>query len=344
MVASPLPGRAILGDVRDHSARLTAAVVSLLVGSVLLVAKFFAYQLTGSAAVFSDALESIVNVIAALFALGGLLFASRPADRSHPYGHGKIEFFSAVFEGGLISFAAAMILYEAGMSWWQRVELRQLDLGMAITAGAGVANLFLGLYLVRTGRRYQSLALVADGQHVISDFWTSAGVVVGLLLVRATGMAWFDPLVAVIIGANLAATGFRLVRYAAGGLLDEEDPELLEQLVRAMNANLRPGIIRVHNARAIRSGRFTHVDAHLVVPEYWTVRQAHDESDAFERAVMSAKGLAGEIVFHTDPCRRLYCAQCEVGDCPIRVEPFHQRQPMTVEEIIQPDRPLPPGS
>lgn len=308
------------------------------------MAKFGAYQLTGSAAIFSDALESVVNVIAAAFALGGLLFASRPADRSHPYGHGKIEFFSAVFEGGLISFAAAMILYEAGVSWWYGAELHQLDLGMAITAGAGGINLALGLYLVRTGRRHQSLALVADGQHVISDFWTSVGVVLGLLLVRTTGIGWFDPLIAALIGANLARTGFRLVRYAAGGLLDEEDPPLLERLVQAMNANLRPGIIRVHNTRAIRSGRFTHVDAHLVVPEYWTVRQAHDESDAFERAVMSVGGLAGEIVFHTDPCRRLYCAQCELPDCTIRVEAFRQRQPMTLEEIIEPDRPLPPGS
>jgi cation diffusion facilitator family transporter len=321
-------------------ARLRAAAVSLVVGSVLLVAKFLAYQLTGSAAVFSDAMESIVNVVAAVFALGGLIVASRPADRSHPYGHGKIEFFSAAFEGGLIAFAAVMIAYEAAVSWLQGIQLRELDTGVAITAGAGVANLLLGLYLVRTGRRHQSLALVADGHHVISDFWTSAGVVVGLLLVRWTDLVWLDPLIAVLIAFNLGIVGFGLVRYAAGGLLDEEDPQLLQQLVQAMNANLQPGIIRVHNTRAIRSGRFTHVDAHLVVPEFWSVRRAHDESDAFERAVMSSGSLRGEIVFHTDPCRRLYCAQCELPDCPIRVEPFRERQPLTVEEIIQPDRPL----
>ncbi len=341
MLAPTVAESGALGEVHGRRARLLAGVVSLSVGCVLLVAKFFAYQLTGSAAVFSDALESIVNVAAAVFALGGLLFATRPADRSHPYGHGKIEFFSAVFEGGLIAFAAVMIWYEAALVLAHGSELRQLDAGMAITAAAGVANLFLGLYLVRTGRRHHSLTLVADGQHVISDFWTSAGVVVGLVLVDWTGLTWLDPLTAAVIGGHLLLTGVRLVRYAAGGLLDEEDPELLQQLVHLMNANLRPGIIRVHNTRAIRSGRFTHVDAHLVVPEFWTVRQAHDESDAFERAVMSSSHLRGEIVFHTDPCRRLYCAQCELPDCPIRCEPFRQRQPMTIEEIIEPDRPAP---
>lgn len=340
MAAPSLPGVAAVDAKPEQRARIVAGVVSFVVGGVLLVCKFFAYKLTGSAAVFSDALESIVNVVAAVFALGGLVFASRPADRSHPYGHGKIEFFSAAFEGGLIAFAAVMILYEAALVLWQGSRPQQLDLGIAITAGAGVANLLLGVYLVRTGKRYESLALVADGHHVISDFWTSAGVVVGLALVEVTGLAWLDPLIAAAVAVHLGITGVGLVRYAAGGLLDEEDPRLLEKLVQAMNLAMRPGIIRVHNTRAIRSGRFTHVDAHLVVPEFWTVKQAHDEADAFEREVIAAGALAGEIVFHTDPCRRLYCVQCELAHCPIRTEPFRQRQAMTVEEIIQPDRPL----
>lgn len=339
-MAAPLTTIALSHARAEQRARLTAGLVSLAAGSVLLVLKFAAYQLTGSAAVFSDALESIVNVLAALFALGGLVFAGRPADRSHPYGHGKIEFFSAAFEGGLIAFAAVMILYEAGHALWERAVPQRLDLGITITAAAGLANLCLGLYLVRTGKRYHSVALVADGQHVISDFWTSAGVVVGLFLVHVTGVAWLDPVVAALVGGHLAFVGFGLVRYAAGGLLDAKDPPLLEQLAAAMNAAMRPGIVRVHNTRAIRFGRATHVDAHLVVPEFWTVKQAHDEADAFERDVIAAGSLSGEIVFHTDPCRRLYCAQCELPDCPIRAEPFRQRQALTVEEIIQPDRPL----
>lgn len=312
-----------------------------MVGSILLAAKFIAYQRTGSTAILSDALESIVNVVAAAFAIGGLVFAGRPADRNHPYGHGKIEFFSAAFEGGLIAFAAVMIIFQAGVSLFAGIAVRELDLGLAITAAAGCVNLALGVFLVRVGRRFESLTLVADGKHVLSDFWTSLGVVIGLGLVRLTGVVWFDPLVAAIVGCNLAWTGLRLVRRAAGGLLDEEDTALLHKLLGALNASLVPGIIRVHNLRAIRSGRFSHIDAHLVLPEFWTVKQAHDAADAFEQHVIAAGGIVGEIVFHTDPCRRLYCARCDIADCPIRVEPFRFRPALTVEEIVQPDWPAP---
>jgi cation diffusion facilitator family transporter len=323
----------------DLRIRLTAAVASLIIGSGLLVAKYIAYRLTLSTAILSDALESIVNVIAAVFAFSGLIFAATPADRGHPYGHGKIEFFSAAFEGGLIAFAALLILYEAGVAFWYGNEVRQLDLGVAITTGAGIVNLGLGMFLVRIGRRYNSLTLVADGQHVLSDFWTSLGVVIGLILVRLTAIVWLDPLVAAIVGVNLAWTGLRLVRQAAGGLLDEEDPKLLGALLEALNTSVVPGIIRVHRVRAMRAGRFSHIDAHLVVPEFWTVERAHEAADDFEQRVIDASPLEGEIVFHMDPCRRVYCAQCEIPECPVRVEPFRERVPFTVDEVIQPDMP-----
>lgn len=319
--------------------RLRAGVISLIVGIALLAAKYYAYLLTESTAVLSDALESIVNVVAASFALGGLVFAGRPADRTHPYGHGKIEFFSAVFEGGLITFAAVVIVYEAGATFFYGVTLRSLDVGLAIVLGAGLANLGLGLFLVRTGERVQSITLIADGKHVLSDFWTSLGVVVGLGLVRVTGIVWLDPAVAAIVGVNLAFTGFRLVRHAAGGLLDEEDTLLLERITAAMNETHISGIIRIHNLRAIRAGCFTHVDAHLVVPEFWPVRDAHTAADRFEREVINACGLQGEINFHTDPCRQAYCAQCAIEPCPIRLQPFRTRPALTTDEAVQPDPP-----
>jgi cation diffusion facilitator family transporter len=317
--------------------RITAGVISLLVGSVLLATKYVAYRLTGSTAILSDALESIVNVVAALFAIGVLVFAGRPADRNHPYGHGKVEFVAAAFEGGLISFAAVLIIYQAVSALVARSEVRAVDIGLLLTAGAGIANAGLGWYLVRTGRRYQSFTLIADGQHVLSDFWTSVAVVVGLGLVGVTGLPVFDPLVAIVCGVNLAWTGSRLVRHAAGGLLDEEDTALLTRLVDAINDNLTPGIIRVHYLRAIREGRFTHVDAHLVVPEFWTVERAHEMADGFERGVLASLSFAGELVFHTDPCRQLYCSTCDVQDCPIRLAPFVGRMPISVAEAVQPD-------
>jgi cation diffusion facilitator family transporter len=321
----------------DTRVRLRAGLMSLAVGAGLLWAKFLAYQLTGSTAVLSDALESIVNVIAAVFALGSLLFAGRPADRNHPYGHGKIEYFAAAFEGGLIAFAAILIIYEAVRGIFRTPELRQLDLGLAITLGAGLANAALGWFLIRTGKATQSLTLMADGKHVLSDFWTSLGVIIGLLLVRFTGMAWFDPLVAAIVGLNLGWTGFWLVRHAAGGLLDEEDTRLISKLVRTFDAYRLPGIIRIHHLRAIRSGRFTHVDAHVVVPEYWPVDRAHVLAESFEERVMRACGVEGEIVFHIDPCHRAYCALCDVMDCPVREAPFVARAPHTLDEAVRTD-------
>jgi cation diffusion facilitator family transporter len=322
---------------RDTRVRLRAGLISLVVGAALLWVKFLAYQLTGSTAVLSDALESIVNVVAAVFALGSLMFAGRPADRNHPYGHGKIEYFAAAFEGGLIAFAAILIVYEAGRGFFRPLELRQLDLGLAITLGAGVANAALGWFLIRTGKATQSLTLVADGKHVLSDFWTSLGVIIGLLLVRVTGITWFDPLVAAIVGLNLGWTGFWLVRHAAGGLLDEEDTKLIGKLIKACDAYRMPGIIRIHHLRAIRAGRFTHVDAHVVVPEYWPVDRAHVLVESFEERVMSACGVEGEIVFHIDPCHRAYCAQCDVMDCPVRMAPFVARPPHTLDEAVRTD-------
>ncbi len=316
----------------QFGARLRAALLSLVVSVALLVVKYIAYLATDSAAILSDALESIVNVVAALFAAAGLRFATRPADRNHPYGHGKMEYFSAVFEGGLIAFAAVVIIAYAVRDFVRGPDVSELELGLLLTTGAGLVNALLGWHLLRVGRRQRSIALIADGKHVLSDFQTSVGVIVGLALVQLTGRAWFDPLAALLVGANLARTGFRLVREAAGGLLDEEDPRLLARLVRALEEARFPGIIRIHRLRAIRSGRETYADAHVIVPEYWSVERAHDEVNELERRVLALPGIEGDIIFHVDPCLRAYCAVCDVPDCPVRREPFAGRQPLTVAE------------
>jgi cation diffusion facilitator family transporter len=327
--------------VEDARIRLRAGLISLVVAVLMLAAKYQAYRMTRSTAVLSDALESIVNVAAAVFALGGLLFAGRPADRNHPYGHGKIEFFSAAFEGGLIAFASVVIVYEVVRILLAGAELRQISTGIVIVFATGLVNLVLGWYLVRTGRRYQSLTLVADGKHVIADFWTSAGVVVGLLLVHLTGLAWLDPLVALLVALSLLWTGYKLVRHAAGGLLDEEDPVLLSRVLNALQGYVGHGVIRIHHLRAIRAGRFHHVEAHLVVPEFWSVERAHDASEDVAARVILDLGVEGEMVFHTDPCHRIYCAVCDLEDCPIRREPFLKVTPLTLEEAVQPDMPHP---
>jgi cation diffusion facilitator family transporter len=250
-----------------------------------------------------------------------------------------MEFLSAAFEGGLIAFAALVILYEVVQSLIHGVELRSLDLGLAIVLGAGLVNLALGYYLIRAGRRYDSLTLTADGRHVLADFYTSAGIVVGLLLVRITGLAVLDPVVAAVVALNLMWTGVRLIRQAAAGLLDEEDPALLDRLLRVLGPHLGQGVIRVHHLRAIRSGRFHHVDAHLVVPEFWSVERSHELAEELGERVMKDLGVEGEMTLHTDPCHRIYCRMCDLDDCPIRREAFTGRPRLTLEEAVQPDMP-----
>ncbi len=335
-------------DGNANRTRIATAALSLGLGAAIMAAKFVGYRLTGSTAVLSDAMESVINVVAAAFALWVLRVSARPADREHPYGHGKMEYISAVFEGGLITFAAVLILYEAAASALRGPELRRLDLGLAIVAGAGAVNAALGFYLVAVGRRTRSITLVADGQHVLSDFWTSLGVIVGLALVRLTGVAWLDPLVAAAVGVNLGLTGIRLVRRAGGGLVDEEDPELIGAALAAFERAAHPGVIRVHHLRAIRAGRAVHIDAHLVVPEFWSVERAHQVVEDFELRMLGELGGEGEIVFHTDPCRRLFCPACDADECPVRRAPFAGRPPLALEEAVRPDPPRtflepPPG-
>lgn len=337
MNTARVPLSELLPPDQDTRVRARAGLVSLGVSFVLLAAKFEAYRRTGSSAVFSDALESIVNVVAAVFGLGSIVFAGRPADRNHPYGHGKMEFLSAAFEGGLIAFAGIAILVQALRALVLGSELRALDIGLALVVGAGIGNALLGVYLVRTGRRTGSLALVADGQHVLSDAWTSGGIVVGLLLVRVTGRTWLDPLIACCVALLLFRTGFKLVRRSAAGLLDEEDTELLARLVAVLGPRVGQGVIRLHNLRVMRAGRFHHVDAHLVMPEFWSVERAHAVSDKLAADTIRTLGIEGQLVFHIDPCRRAYCAKCDLADCPVRVEPFRSRPPLTIEEAVRPD-------
>jgi cation diffusion facilitator family transporter len=330
------------GDwVAESRARVRAGLVSLVASGLILLAKFLAYRMTGSTAILSDALESIVNVVAAVFALGSIAFASQPADRNHPYGHGKIEFVSAAFEGGLIAFAALVIVYEVIRALIHGVEVRALDYGLLVVAAAGLANLALGWYLVGRGRALRSVALEADGQHVIADCWTSGGIVVGLLLVRFTGLTWLDPIIAALVALNLMWAGFRVVRHAFAGLLDEEDTPLLARLLAVLGNYMGQGVIRVHHLRAISAGRFHHVDAHLVVPEFWSVDQAHELAESLAERVMADLGVEGELVFHTDPCHRAYCSMCDLEDCLVRREPFRGRPPLTLEEAVQPDMPHP---
>lgn len=310
------------------------------VSILLLFVKYVAYKVTGSQAVLSDALESIVNVITPIIGIFVLKVASKPADRDHPYGHGKIEYFSSAFEGAFIFFAAALIVYQAMESLIVGHEIREIDLGLLISLAAGVCNLILGWYILRVGRRYHSAALAANGKHILSDVWTTAGVLVGLLLVRATGFVWLDSIAAIGVGLWLGWEGFKLVRGSLGGLLDEEDRDLINKIAKLFTKHRRPGIINIHATKIIRSGRYHHIDSHVVVPEYWDVVTTHERTTQFEKDVIRDYPVDGEIHFHIDPCRRAYCTACNVPDCPIRQKPFSKEINFTVPSLISPTEPI----
>ena len=210
-----------------------------------------------------------------------------------------------------------------------------IDVGLLIVLGAGVANALLGYFLLRTGRRAHSPAIEADGQHVLSDFWTSAGVIVGLALVRVTGWQPFDPLVAIAVGGNLAIVGVRLLRRAVGGLLDESDPGLLAKLTSVIQAVRMPAVIAIHRLRAIRSGGVVHVDALVVVPRFWSVAQAHDFADGFELELVRGVDQEARCLFHLDPCRAAYCRSCRVDPCPVRAHAFAGDRDWSLETLIR---------
>ena len=319
-------------------ARLRAISLSLGGGLLILVLKWAAYHVSGSAALKSDAIESLVNVLAALIALGAILFADRPADSGHPYGHGKIEHFSAAFEGLMIALAAALIAWEAFSTFHEQfhgtVRIRDLGTGVLLNGLAGALNGLLGAYLVRTGRQHGSTALEADGHHILSDFWTTCGILGGLLLVRATNLVWLDPLMALAVAVMLARTGIKLLLRSGQALLDVEDPALLERLLEVLN-RLRPSdIITVHELRTLRSGRHTHVDIHMVLPAFYPLSQAHDLAEGFGQRVIGEMEMEGELHTHIDPCQRAWCRLCALEPCPIRAEPCAESHTITREQAV----------
>ena len=319
-------------DHAEQKSRERIALLSIVAGLVVLALKYVAYVVSGSVALRSDAIESIVNVVAALFALGAIMFSGKPADREHPYGHGKMEHFSAVFEGGLIALAAAFILIEATHALVFGVQLKNLGRGLALNLLAGFLNGLLGWYLLRKGRATRSKALEADGHHILSDFWTTVGIALGLLAVKLTGVHWMDPVMAMIVGLLLARTGFRLVAESSRALLDSEDPEVVARILAAMNRVRSWDLLAVHELRTFRSGRYTHVDAHLVVPEFYSIRQAHDLCEGFGVKALREAGVEGEVHTHVDPCGRLYCERCPAATCAIRRAPHTDDPAFALEE------------
>ncbi len=312
----------------------TASLIAFGASVVILAIKFIAYSMTQSTAILSDALESIINVLAAGVTLILMKYVALPADENHPYGHGKLEYFSAAFEGGLIAFAGLVIAKEAIEALYKGTALHNLDQGLLIAGFAALLNLALGFYVRNVGRQERSEALVASGEHILSDVWSTAGTLIGLLLVRISGITAFDAIAAIAIAVNLSYSGYKIFRRSAAGLVDEIHPETLDELAKTFNHNRKPSVIDIHLAKVIRSGNFHHIDAHLVLPEFWSLNEAHPFVDLFEKLSIDDYAGDGEINFHIDPCYRRFCSHCQVEPCPVRVRPFEGLRPFTSEGLM----------
>jgi cation diffusion facilitator family transporter len=311
-----------------------AARLAFITSLLLLMAKFGAYYLTGSKAVFSDAIESIINVVTGAFLMLSIMVSTTPVDENHPYGHGKIEAFSAGLEGGLIILAAIMILVEAIPGFFAPYPPKNLGFGIFILGAAGVINLAVGTFLLHTGKKHKSEALRADGRHLLTDFYTSAGVIIGLLLYQITGLVWIDPLVACLVAINILIPGTRLFNNSIKNLMNEADPELLGMIVKGLNKIKKPGWLYPHKLRALRSGRYHHVDLHISLPHYWTLSQVHEAEKEITDALLEAIGEEGDIMIHVDPCEPPYCPACGIDSCKERYAEFTSSSDWTVQEVV----------
>jgi cation diffusion facilitator family transporter len=276
------------------------AASSIAVGVAVLALKYLAYHLTGSVALLSDAIESIVNVLTAIAALVAIRFAAQPADKDHPYGHHKAEYVSAVIEGVLIVIAALAILRAA---WDAYLVPRMIDapwLGLAVNAAATVVNLLWAAILIRQGRKLRSPALAADGRHLMTDVVSSLGVIAGLVLAVYTGIRFLDPLLAALVALNILWSGWKLMKESAGGLLDEALPEEALERIRAAIAKNADGAIEAHDLRTRHAGPMTFVEFHLVVKGSMSVTEAHDICDRLERAI-KAEVHDAMISIHVEP-------------------------------------------
>jgi cation diffusion facilitator family transporter len=291
-----------------------AAVLSLTVGVVLLAIKFAAYFLTGSAAIFSDALESIVNVLASGFAVYSIILAHAPADEKHPYGHGKIEFLAAGFEGGMILLAAVVIAGKAIADLYRGTQPEQVNFGLILIVVAMVVNGAAGFYLIGSGKRHGSITLEADGKHLLADAVTSAAVLIALAIVKIFRLPIADPIAALLIAVYISMLSIGLLRRSAAGLMDQQDLADDAKIRQILDSHLAPAgkephICSYHKLRHRHSGRYHWVDFHIMVPGNLNIDQGHHIASSIEYEIEQALG-EGNATAHVEPCADQHCASC----------------------------------
>jgi len=305
------------------------------IGIILMSIKFLAWYFSHSNAILTDALESIVNVLAAAFTLYSFYLAAKPVDKDHPYGHGKVEFIAAGIEGGLIGIAGLLMVIKSSNDFFTTNVIHQLDHGILLVTIAGIINYLLGFFMVKKGKAVRSFSLIAGGKHLQSDGYTSAGMIIGLLVVYLTDILWLDNVVAILLGLILIFSCISIIRKSIGGIMDEADVELINDVIKSLKDNRSENWIDIHNLRVIKYGASLHIDCHVTLPWYLNLKQAHDEMDKIQQVVEKNLETKVEFFIHNDPCIPSSCAICKIVDCKVRQNPFTNEITWNLDNMIE---------
>ncbi len=309
--------------------------ILVLVSIVLFVVKMVAWWLTSSVAILTDALEGSVNVIAGFIGLYSLAISSKPRDKEHPYGHGKVEFLTSAIEGILITIAGFVIIYEGLNNFIHPHVLKSLDFGLILVAISGLVNYLVGYYCVKKGKEENSPVLVASGSHLISDTYSSLGLLLGVGLILLTGYNWIDSITAIVFAFIIIFTGYKIIRKAISGMMDEADDTIIDQIVKILNENRNHRWVDVHNMRVIDYAGFYHIDCHLTVPYYINVNEAHEVLDTLTNLFKQYFDNKVEFFIHVDGCiPNSQCSICAINNCPKRESNFVAHVHWTHENIL----------
>ena len=291
-----------------------------IVGAILMISKFVAFFITGSVSIFTDAMESIVNVVAGIIGVYALWLCLHPADNEHPYGHGKVELISSIIEGMMILFAGILIIIEAAERFLNPADVRQIDVGLVIVVIAAAVNFAMGMNAIRKGKANGSIALEASGRHLCTDTYSSVGIIIGLGLMYILGLMghdvwWIDPVTAVIFGVFIIYTGINVMLKSGGRIMDAADRELLVEVTRAFNHVRVPEIIDIHHLRVVSYGALVHIDAHMVVPEDVTMKRVDEIRGYIINEIVRVIGPGADITIQAESCDCASCAHCAEVDC-----------------------------
>ncbi len=306
----------------------------LIIASILFILKIGNFFVTHSTSVLSDALETIINIVAGAIGLYSLFISKKPRDLDHPYGHGKIEFVAAGLEGGLIFISGIYIIFQSIYSLLNKESIHQLDTGILLVIISVFINCIFGWITLKTGNKNNSIVLISSGKHLILDGLTSIVILINFIVIKYTNWMWLDKISALILALIIIFNGYKIVRHSLAGIMDEADQTLIKSFLIALNQARNENWIDLHNLRVIKYGRQLHIDCHLTLPWYFNIAEGHQEVKNLEFFISEKFGESIEFFIHADFCKDFSCSICNKQSCQHRLNPFIKKINWDYEQCI----------